>query len=258
MKKLILSVMASIAVISLPAFAHDPVEDNENLPDGTSEMINENLEAMDSPHLYLLLQDMGSGGMNMNMNIDADLDRSQAGDQTGAGDGAGDASGEKHENLYQHVHKQVNFRQGAVPDDQEFDWGKTRTRFRAELSTNSAISDDGLLKLYLGDKAKITSELMVDQQDVGKSAQCLVVAQYKVEVGDKGEASNFMLSEEGWRDWKGGLSDLAGVKCELGEIQRIVAYDGELFSGEFDFYFGYKLGDGKIVHSHGPFSFSVQ
>ena len=126
------------------------------------------------------------------------------------------------------------------------------------MSTNSAISDDGLLKLYLGDKAKIASELMVDQQDVGKSAQCLVVAQYKVEVGDKGEASTFMLSEEGWRDWKGGLSDLAGVKCELGEIQRIVAYDGELFFGKYDFYFGYKLGNGKIVHSPGPFSFSVQ
>jgi len=67
-----------------------------------------------------------------------------------------------------------------------------------------------------------------------------------------------MLSKQGWTGWEGGLSDLAGVKCELGEIQRIMAHDGELLSGEYHLYFGYKLVNGKIVHSTGPFSFTVE
>lgn len=86
----------------------------------------------------------------------------------------------------------------------------------------------------------------------------MVVAQYKYEVGENGEPSHFMLYEEGWEDWNGVLSELAGVQCELGGNQRIMAHDGDLFSGEFNFYFGYKLGDGKIVHSPEPFSFTVQ
>jgi len=277
MKNIILSVLASMAVISLPALGVQPAADNENMREGAREMTNERLGAVDTPHLYLKLQDMssdepdpegkGSGGMNMNM--DASLDRIQEGLKTGVcteivQGGAGYQNKpeytceEKHEFLYQHLHQEVNFREGAVSVDSEVDLGKTKTRFRNEMSTNSAMSDAGVLELKQGDAVQITSELMVDEQDVGKLAQCLVVAQYKYQVGENAEPSLFMLAEQGWKDWKGGLSELAGVPCELGENQRIKAYDGELFPGEFNLYFGYQLENGKIVYSPEAFSFAVQ
>ncbi|TXK92585.1 hypothetical protein BMR10_17880, partial [Methylococcaceae bacterium CS4] len=91
MKKLILSVVASMAVISLPALGEEPAVDNENMREGTREMINEHLVAVDAPHLYLKLQDMisdesgaeGKGSGGMNMNVDASLDRIQEGLKTG-------------------------------------------------------------------------------------------------------------------------------------------------------------------------------
>lgn len=117
----------------------------------------------------------------MNMNMDASLDRIQEGGQTGdctenvLGDDGYEnkpeyACEEKHEVLYQHLHQEVNFRPGAVPVYQEVDLGKTRTRFRVEMSTNSAMTDAGVLELYHGDAVRMASELMVDEQGVDKLA----------------------------------------------------------------------------------------
>jgi len=39
-------------------------------------MLDDKFQALDSPHLYLILHDMSSGGMNMN--LDANLERIQA------------------------------------------------------------------------------------------------------------------------------------------------------------------------------------
>ena len=270
MKNLILSIVVSLAVVSLPVVAHHPAEDNENMPEGTWEMIDDNLEAVDSPHLDLTFDDMGSdvsdpageGSDGMNVNIDADLDRIQAGDQTGTGEDnepgdagednePGDVGEENQEGWY--LHQEVNFRPGEVAP---VDWGQTQTKFRGEMLTSSVMADDGILELYQGNIVKIASELMVDEEDVGQSAQCMVVALYK-EVG-KGEASRFILSEEGWEGWNGDFSGLTGVKCELGATHRIIAHDGELFSGEYYLYFGYQLKGGKTVYSPEAFSFTIQ
>lgn len=58
MKNIILSLVASMAVISLPALGEQPAADNENMREGTRKIINDYLVAVDSPHLYLQLQDM--------------------------------------------------------------------------------------------------------------------------------------------------------------------------------------------------------
>ncbi len=84
MNKLLLAVVVSVAVTSTPAFAHHPAADNENLPDGTWEMIDANLLAADSPHYYMTDDDMGSdsaGSDGMSQTGDADLQRIEGGEQ---------------------------------------------------------------------------------------------------------------------------------------------------------------------------------
>ena len=272
MKKILLSMVVSMAMITLPAFAHHPAEDNENMPDGTWEDINENLEDVDSPHLDLIFPDMdsdvsdpaGEGSDGMNVNLDADLDRIQAGDQTGEGEDnvPGDAgednepsdSGEVNQEVW-YLHQEVSFKPALVAPEE---WGQSQSKFRGEMLTTSAVEDDGILMLYQGNVVKIASEVEVDQEDVGQLAECLVVAQYKVEAGMDGDPANYMLSVNGWENWSGDLNDLSGVACELGETHRIIAHDDELFPGGFQLYFGYQLEDGKIVYSPEPFSFTVQ
>lgn len=265
-----------MAIIIFPAFAHHPAEDNENMPDNKWEEINDNLEDVDSPHLDLVFLDMGSdisspvgeGSTGMNINLDADLERIQGGDQTGEGEGnvpggegvedpEPDESGELNQDGW-YLHQEIDFRPGEVAIDEDFDWGQTETKFRGEMLTSSTVADDGILNLYQGNVVTIASELVVDQDDVGQLAQCLVVAQYKISSGADAVPANYMLSENGWESWSGDLNDLSGVACQLGETQRIIAHDAELFPGEFHLYFGYQLEDARIVYSPEPFSFSIQ
>lgn len=271
MKNIIFSVMASIALISFPVFAGQPAED-ANMPDGTSGDINENHEDVERPHLDLLIDgiDSGSGALDPggdgldNKNPDPELDRDWVeldglGDneynesQDGLEGDPGDSGEYEDGGLY--LQQEVNFRWGIVSG--EFHGAETQTRFRNEITSPSAISDDGILKLYEGYRVKIASELMVDQGDVGEFAQCMVVALYKPTVGE-GELSSFMLSEEGWKDWNSDFATLAGVACELEESYKIIAHDDQLFPGEFYFWFGYELENGKIVHNPESLSFKVQ
>ena len=67
-----------------------------------------------------------------------------------------------------------------------------------------------------------------------------------------------MLSEEGWKNWNGNFSDLEGVECQLRANHRIEAHNDVIPPGEFKINFGYQLGNGDIVHSPEPLSFSVK
>ena len=276
MKKLLLAVVVSMAVASLPAFAHHPAEDNENMDDETWESIDENLEEVESPHLDLTFDDvMGSSdetgsddGTAQTESGDSDdaMDREMDGDQTSSGDenGAEDA-GEDNDGLGEDPQNQVVHYRPGVPgvvvppgQDQESDLEVelTETTFSTEVSTPSGKNGDGGVKLKEGDRVRIGSQLVVDDEDVGKSASCLAVVQYKSKAGE-GEPSTFMLSDEGWDEWGGNIPDLEGVPCQLQKQHTITAHDDELFPGEFNFYFGYKTDDGKLVVNPESLSFSV-
>ncbi len=271
MKKLLLAVVVSVAVTASPAFAHHPTFENENIADETAERINDNLEAVDSPHLLLDLSLMGGTSSDMDAGsddpmsqpTDADLDRIQGGEQTSDGvenepQDAGeenepaDVGEENHAGYY--VNQETNYRPGVAADE-DLNPEQTETNFRAEVSTPSAVDEEGVVKLYAGDRVRIASELMVDEQDVGKTAECLAVAQAQQEA--EGPAFTFMLAENGWEEWDGNFDELTGAKCELGENHKITAYEGEVVRGEFAFYFGYQFQNGEIVVNPEPLKFTV-
>lgn len=279
MKKLLLAVVVSIAVCSIPAFAHHPAEDNDNLDDDTWEMIDENLDDMDSPHLDLDLSLMGgtlsvndmSSDDPMNQPTEADLDRIQAGDQTSDGveNEAGDAgeenepadsgaSEENHEGSY--VYEETIYRPAAVVAvDEELEPEQTETKFRSEVTTPSPKNEEGMVELYEKDAVKVASKLSVDDADVGKTVQCLVMAQYKADEDDEGTI--FMLAEKGWQPWygwNGSPGRFPGKACRLEKNHEITAYEGELFTGVFNFAFAYQFNNGGVVAGPKVLSFTVK
>ena len=192
MKKLLLAVVVSMAVASLPAFAHHPAEDNENMDDETWESIDENLEEVESPHLDLTFDDvMGSSddegsddGTAQTESGDSDvaMDREMGGDQTSSGDENGaEDEGEDNPGLAEEpqVHVGQNRPGETVVTVEDSNPEQTETTFTAEVSTPTAINEDSVVKLNKKDKVGIASQLRVDEGDVGESARCLVVAQYR-------------------------------------------------------------------------------
>ena len=249
MKNLILTAAVSLAVAAFPSYAHHPAEDNENMPDGKWEEINDNLERVDSPHLELTF-DMGAdtaGSEGMNQSGDADLDRIQGGEQASEQNQAQQASGDDNSETsyeYQYAYQAGEASQGVAVDE-ELNPLQTQTLFRAVVLTSSGMNEDGAVELYQGDKVKIASEITVADEDVGKTVECLVVGQYKADEDAQGRT--FMLAKHGWEEWYGNFDELTGNKCQLGETYQIIAHEGELLAGDFKFFFGYQLENGDIV-----------
>lgn len=73
MKHQILTTAIAFALASTMAYAHHPAEDNENMPEGTWDMIDENVA--DTPHADMTFDDMGGA---MESNAEAGAQASQA------------------------------------------------------------------------------------------------------------------------------------------------------------------------------------
>ena len=232
MKKLLLAIIVSMAVVSLPAFAN--AVDGEVDTGSVDKVVNPDAE---HDRDWIVTDSLGY----INLTWDGEVYEYE--------EPAGD--------IFRYQDKE--FTPGVVVSIVEgFDWGQTQTGFRAEISTTSDITtDDGILNLYQGHVIRIASELVVDEDDVGKSAQCLVVAGYSNQAGGA-EPDIFILSDDGWEIWDGSLSDVTGMECVLMENHKITAHDGELFPGEFNLFFGYLLENGKLVYGPEPLRFMVE
>ncbi len=177
---------------------------------------------------------------------DPDLDRLQDGDQTGTSD-------EGSEDIYEYLYEEPQSSLGVAVDE-NLQPVETQTYFRAWLATVENVIENG--GLYQGDQVQLGSELSVDNEDVGKTVECLVVVQYKTH--EDAEEQTFMLTDNSWEVWGGKLDELTGANCQLGEVHQIMALEGELISGVFKIHFGYQFETGGIVASPAVLIFTVQ
>ena len=249
MKKLLLAIAVSIAVISLPVFSN--AIDGDTDVGSDEKNVNE-----DADHDWDWVDTDSLGYINLAQDGEVNEGEPEEPVPVPVPDPDPDPIPDPDPNTY--MWRAGVSSPGVVLAGEDFDWGQTQTTFRAQITTTSDLrDDDGVLKLRQNHRMRIASELMVDEGDVGEPAQCLVVAGYSNQVGGA-EPEAFMLSDDGWASWKGSLSDLKGMECVLTENHKIIAHDGELFPGEFKLFFGYLLGNGKLVYGPKVLSLTVE
>ncbi len=106
---------------------------------------------------------------------------------------------------------------------------------------------------------KVTYQVKVDANDVGATAEWVILANYVVQGG---EAINmFARNGDQWETWSGPAATLpaAVTGVILQSEQEVLVLDGVLGSipGEFTIMMGYRLGDNSVIYSKYPLVFTI-
>ena len=141
--------------------------------------------------------------------------------------------------------------------DEDLNPEPSRSRFRHTVTTRSGKAGNEI-EFDQEDPVTIASRFIPDDKDVGDTAECLVVAHYKIE---EDQQSTFMRNGKGWESWNGDIKTLTSAQqCKLTAEQEVKVFEGELKGapGQFNVFVGYRLKNNKIVYSAEPMNFKVK
>lgn len=112
---------------------------------------------------------------------------------------------------------------------------------------------------YLGEMIEVQGLIRPEIEHQGLPADILVVASYTPPLAT--ETFLFSVTQNGLNYWYGEGEDIPPFKegiTELPSMLPVLIYEGiPVLAGDFDFWFGYRLEDGTVVHVENPMKLKV-
>ncbi len=136
---------------------------------------------------------------------------------------------------------------------------KTKACFVSSFSADEKIQRNGSA-VTSNQAINIAYNVNVDTSDVGKTAEWVMVANYKQEGADE---ARWLVSNEGqWQEWDGNMDNLTAAQsgAVLTAEQSVPIFEGNLngATGDYKIYMGYRTEDTGLVYNPAPLMFSVQ